>query len=109
MVYNKTIYIKRLTSVLNWFNILTLVQKFLIRILMLINTRKSAQFLGVNISSFCAQIVPVISHLRVSGFHENEWFYKEEDLIKIKPFLEQYGCGRIAARAIKKFLEEESK
>lgn len=75
----------------------------------MLNTRQSAQFLGVRNDSFCTYIVPVLSHLRVAAFHESEWLYKEDDLLKIKPFLKKYGCGRIAARAIKKFLEDEVK
>ena len=73
----------------------------------MLNTRQSAQFLGVKKEAFSTHIVPVICHLRERWLQENVWFYKEEDLIKIKPFLKQYACGRVAARAIKQFLDEE--
>lgn len=75
----------------------------------MLNVKQSAQFLGVNRSSFCTYVVPLIFHLRSSTLHKQEWVYKEEDLLRIKPFLKKYGCGRMAARAIKKFLDEESK
>lgn len=75
----------------------------------MLNTTQSAKFLGVNRANFCTFIVPVISHLSVSSLHKQERLFKNEDLLRIKPFLEERGCGRIAARAIKKFLEDEVK
>lgn len=75
----------------------------------MLNTTQSAQFLGVNRSNFCTFIVPVISHLSVSSLHKQERLFKNEDLLRIKPFLEERGCGNMAARAIKKFLEDEVK
>lgn len=75
----------------------------------MLNTRESAQFLGVNKGNFSTYIVPVISHLRIARFHKNEWFYEEKDLIKLKPFLKEHGCGNMAARAIKQFLDGEKK
>lgn len=63
--------------------------------------------MGVNRSNFCTFIVPVISHLSVSSLHKQERLFKNEDLLRIKPFLKDHGCGKMAARAIKKFLEEK--
>lgn len=75
----------------------------------MLNTREATEYLGVNGGTFSTFIVPAISHLREKGLSKNEWFYKEADLIKIKPFLDKYGCGRMAARAIKQFYDEETK
>lgn len=69
------------------------------------NTREAAKFLGVNKDAFSFCVAPLLKRFRQKGLDSRCVYYREEDLQKIHPILKTHGCGKNAAKLIKKLLE----